>query len=362
MDKLSRKILLNPGPGTTADSVKKALVVDDICPREAEFGDLLGEIVDGLLQIGNGTGEYEACLFAASGTGAVEAMLTSALGENSKVLIITNGSYGFRMADICKSYGLNYETTGTFGEYPQISEIKKQLQNGGFTHLAMIHHETSTGMMNPLEEFAGLCEELDVDLIVDAMSSYGGYPINLKETKVSYLAASSNKCIHGMAGLSFVIFHKDCLEQLQGNRSNFYFDMYKQWSYLKEKNQLRFTPPVQICYAFRQAIKETLAETVEARWQRYQANWQVLYDAVAELGFEFFLPLEQQSKILMAIKPEGQLTAGFDHFHDYLFERNITVYPGVIPETKTFRMAVIGDLHQKDMEYVVRVMRDYMNR
>ena len=163
-----------------------------------------------------------------------------------------------------------------------------------------------------------------------------------------------------MAGLSFVLFHKEQVKHLQKKSKNFYFDLHKQWKYLKEKGQLRFTPPVQVCYAFKQAIDETLEETVSKRWERYQQNWQVLYDGMSELGFEFYLPDEQQSKILIAIKRTGILPKGFDHFHDYLYERNITVYPGVIPESDTFRMAVIGDLQKSDLEYVISEIRSYL--
>lgn len=359
MDGIDRKILLNPGPGTTSDAVKKAMLVNDICPRESEFGDLMVEICQDLVTIGNGGDSYEACLFAASGTGAVEAILTSAINAGDKVLIITNGAYGFRMADICSAYQRPYETIGEFGEYPDVAAVKSKLSNGGFTHLAAIHHETSTGMMNPLEELSDVCEACNVEFIVDAMSSFGAYPIDLEKTRVSYLTASSNKCIQGMAGLSFVLFHKDCIEHISGNQKNFYFDLYNQWAHLKNKKQMRFTPPVQVCYAFKEAIKETLKETVNSRWLRYQQNWQVLYDGLKEIGFKFFLPMEQQSKILMAVSLDKELPLGFDHFHDYLFERDITVYPGVIPETTTFRVAVIGDLHVQDMEHVVQVMKEY---
>lgn len=361
MEDLERNILLNPGPGTTAQSVKEALLVNDICPREEEFGNLMKEIIDGLITIGNGKDDYEACMFAASGTGAVEAILTSALDETKNVLIVTNGAYGIRMRQICESYNIPHEPIHVFGEYPDVEAIKQQLEQGVFTHLAMIHHETSTGMMNPLEEVSALCDELGITLIVDAMSSYGAYPIDLKKLKIGYLAASSNKCIQGMPGLSFVVFRKDLIPELEENPRNFYFDIHKQWKYLKEKNQLRFTPPVQVCYAFKLAIDQTLEETVEKRWLRYQQNWQILYDGSKKLGFKFFLPIEQQSKILMAIKLDGKLPHGFDHFHDYLFERKITVYPGVIPESNTFRMAVIGDLNKEDMDYVITTIREYLN-
>lgn len=362
MQELERKILLNPGPGTTSQTIKDALVVNDICPREEEFGEVMSQIVQGLLEIGNGRDSYEACLFAASGTGAVEAILTSALDASKKVLIVTNGAYGIRMKQICKSYQLPHETIHEFGDYPDLQAIKERLQEGNFTHLAAIHHETSTGMMNPLEEISALCSNLDVTLIVDAMSSYGAYPIDLSKLDIGYLAASSNKCIHGVAGLSFVIFQKDKTSELEKNTGSFYFDLYKQWKYLKEKKQLRFTPPVQVSYAFKKAIEETLQETQEKRWIRYQKNWQVLYDGLKELGFEFYLPDEQQSKILIAVKRTGVLSKDFDHFHDYLYQKNITVYPGVIPETDTFRMAVIGDLYEEDLKYVISEIRTYLKK
>lgn len=362
MKELQRKILLNPGPGTTSQRVKEALLVEDICPRETEFGSVLHEICDGLVKIGNGEESHEACLFGSSGTGAVEAILTAALGEGRKVLIVTNGAYGYRMKEICETYGLAFETVHHYGEFPDTDEIRRRLQTGKFTHLAMIHHETSTGMMNPLERLAEIGEETGVRLIVDAMSSYGGYPIDLRKTRIHYLSASSNKCIHGMAGLSFVVFRNNCVPEIERNSKSYYFNLYKQWRYLQQKSQLRFTPPVQVAYAFREAIKETLAETVERRWQRYQANWTILYEAMKGFGFEFFLPYEQQSKILMALKLDAKLPKGFDHFHDYLFQRNITVYPGVIPETKTFRMAVIGDLFEADMFKVTAVIEEYLNK
>ncbi len=360
MQELERKILLNPGPGTTAQSIKEALIVNDICPREEEFGEVMNKIAEGLLKMGNGQDDYEACLFAASGTGAVEAILTSALDATKKVLIVTNGAYGIRMRQICESYKLPYETIHGFGDYPDVKAISKRLTEGDFTHLAVIHHETSTGMMNPLEEISALCTDHEVTLIVDAMSSYGAYPIDLKKLNIGFLAASSNKCIHGVAGLSFVLFHKEQVREIETSTGNFYFDLYKQWKYLKEKKQLRFTPPVQVCYAFKQAIEETLKETPVKRYKRYQQNWQILHDGLKELGFEFFLPEEQQSKILIAVKRTGILPKDFDHFHDHLYERNITIYPGVIPETDTFRMAVIGDLYEEDLKYVISEIRSYL--
>lgn len=355
-----RKILLNPGPATTSQRVKDAQVVSDICPRENEFGQVMHDICDGILNVGNGLETHRVALFGASGTGAMEACLISALGKEDHALIITNGAYGIRMKAICDGYGLKNSSLYEFGDYPEPSKIKEELSSGKYTHLVMVHHETSTGMMDPLEEVAKVCQETNVKFIVDAMSSYGAYPIDLANLKIDYLFSSSNKCIHGMAGLSFVIFHKDRTEDLKQNGTGFYFDVYKQWDNLQKKNQLRFTPPVQTSYAFLEAIKEHEEEGLENRWERYQANWQILYDGFLELGFTPFLPIEQESKILLALNLDKQ-DLDFNHFHDYLFNHGITIYPGVIPESKTFRVAVIGELYEEDMVNVMEKVKTYFN-
>ena len=356
---VDRKILLNPGPGTTSSRVKEALIVSDICPREQAFGDVMHQISEGLLEIGNGLGSHEVALFVASGTGAMEACLVSAIGKNDKALILTNGAYGIRMTQICDRFSLPYEKLFSFGDYPEPLAIENALLSGSYTHLAMIHHETSTGMMNPLEEISGICKKHGIKLIVDAMSSFGAYPIDLKKTPIDYLFSSSNKCVQGMAGLSFVIFSKDRLEELKANSGGYYFDVYGQWNNLQVKNQLRFTPPVQICYAFLEAIRETLEEGLNARWNRYQSNWQLFYDGLKDLGFSFFLPEEHESKILLAIKLDSKPDLDFNDFHDFLYEQGVTIYPGVIPECQTFRVAVIGDLYQEDIKYAVSLMEDY---
>ncbi|MEO9967203.1 MAG: 2-aminoethylphosphonate aminotransferase [Reichenbachiella sp.] len=358
---MTRKILLNPGPATTTQNVKDALVVDDICPRESEFGDLMHEICNGLLEIGKGQNDYNVALFGASGTGAMEATLTSAIGAKGKVLILTNGAYGIRMTQICDNYGIDYDTLFVYGDFTEPAQVKKALATGKYSHLAFIHHETSTGMLDPVEELVDICKALNVVSIVDAMSTFGAFPYNLSELGVDYIFSSSNKCIHGMAGLSFVIFHNDRKDELKANGRSYYFDVYKQWENVQKKSQLRFTPPVQICYSFMAAIKETLAEGVEARWERYKGNWQILYDGLLDLGFKPLLPLDQESKILLALKLDGKDGFDFDDFHDFLYERDITIYPGVMPEMATFRVAIIGDLYPEDMHRVMEEMTGYFN-
>jgi 2-aminoethylphosphonate-pyruvate transaminase len=339
--------------------VKEAQIVEDICPREAEFGQVMHDISEGLLKIGNGSDSHHVALFGASGTGAMEATLVSALGENDHALILTNGAYGFRMQSICQGYKIKNSSLFEFGDYPDLDLLSSTLQNGDYTHLIVVHHETSTGMMNPLKEIVELCHSVGVKVIVDAMSSFGAYPINLSELGIDYLFSSSNKGIHGFAGLSFVLFHKERMDDLKKNGRAFYFDVFKQWENLQKKNQLRFTPPVQTCYAFKEAINETLEEGVENRRNRYTANWQILFDGFKEMGFKPFLKDEHQSKILLALDIDDAFD--FNGFHDYLFKNGITIYPGVIPESNTFRISVIGDLYPEDMNYVVEKAKVYFS-
>lgn len=356
---IKKTILLNPGPGTTSKRVKEAQIVEDICPRENEFGQVMLDICDGLLKIGNGEGTHQVALFGASGTGAMEATMVSAFGKNDHVLILTNGAYGIRMQSICDGYNIKHSTLFKYGDVLDLPTISEELNKGHYSHLIIVHHETSTGMMNPLEEVAQLCKSKDVKIIVDAMSSFGAYPMSLSELGIDYIFSSSNKCIHGLAGLSYVIFHNDRKEDLKANSKAFYFDVYKQWENLQKKNQLRFTPPVQTCYAFKEAIDETLEEGVENRWERYKANWQILFDGFKNLGFKPFLEDADQSKILLALDIDKSFD--FNGFHDYLFENGITIYPGVIPEINTFRVAVIGDLQPDDMHYVIEKASEYFN-
>ncbi len=354
---ISRTILLNPGPGTISKRVKEAQIVEDICPRENEFGQVMLDICDGLLEIGKGEGTHNVALFGASGTGAMEATMVSAFGKGDNVLILTNGAYGIRMKSICDSYNINCSTLFKYGDVLDVDLISSTLDEGKHTHLVVVHHETSTGMMNPLEEIARICKERGVKIVVDAMSSFGAYPMDLSELEIDYLFSSSNKCIHGLAGLSYVIFHKDRAAELKENKRAFYFDVYSQWENLQKKNQLRFTPPVQTCYAFKEAIAETLEEGVENRWKRYTGNWQILFDGFKNLGFKPFLEDGYQSKILLALDIDESFD--FNKFHDFLFENGITIYPGVIPEINTFRVAVIGDLYPEDMHYVIEKATEY---
>ncbi len=362
MKQVARKILLNPGPATTTDSVKQAMVVEDICPREKDFGKLLDSIKEDLVKVVHGGDDYIAALFTASGTGGLEAVITSAVPKGKKILIIDNGAYGARMANIASTYGIDvvlYKVA--YGDYPDVNQVEKLLkENKDVSHLAVVHHETTTGMLNPVQSICDLSKKLGVEVIVDCMSSYAGIPIDIKKWGAGYLISSSNKCIQGMPGMVFVIFKKALLAELKNQKRSYYFDLYSQYVGFEKTGQMQFTPPVQVAYALRQAIDEYFTEGELGRWSRYEENWNVLCSGLKKLGFEFLLPDQYQSKILLAIKEPNSSRYNFDVMHDYLYQRGYTIYPGKGAKAATFRLSVLGDLYKKDIENFLVELRGYL--
>lgn len=363
MKTVKRNILLNPGPGTTSDEVKQALVVPDICPREKEFCDLMDGIKQDLPRVVNGGEDYTAVMFTSSGTGGVEAAITSAIPESGKLLIVENGAYGTRIKQIAARYRIPFVAyTLPYGDFPDVDQIKSILeQDTAITHLAIIDHETTTGMRNPVAEVCQLAHSKQVEVIVDCMSSYAGLPIDLQDWQAEYIVSSSNKCIQGMAGLSFVIFKKDLLEKIQHNTRSFYFDLHAQHEGFFQTGQMQFTPPVQVVYALRKALDLFFEETAVGRIQRYRKNYEILYKGLKRLGFDFLLPDQYQSGILLAVKEPSNPEYDFTAMHDYLYERGFTIYPGKGAKEATFRLSVLGDLYAEDIQSFLVEMKNYLD-
>ncbi len=359
---MKRNILLNPGPATTSQRVKDAMIVPDICPREAEFGDLVEGISKDLVKIAHGGDDYIAVLFAASGTGGDEAAICSAVPFGKKLFIVDNGAYGTRMTKIAKAF--NIETVVYkigHNSYPDVAEIEKLLAaNPDVSHLATVHHETTSGMVNPVKEIAAVAHKYDVEVIVDAMSSFPVITPNIKELDVEYLVSSSNKCIQGMPGAVFVLVKKTAFEKLEPHRRSFYFDIYSQYEGFNKTHQMPYTPPVQVLYALRAAMDEYFEEGEVNRQKRYTENWEVLYNGVKKLGFKTLLPYDQESKILFTIFEPDHANYSFDGMHDYLYEKGFTIYPGKVSEYNTFRLAVIGDLYKEDLEAFLVELKNYL--
>ena len=360
--KKSQNILLNPGPATTSATVKLAQVVDDICPREKEFGDLMERVSNELTSIAADTKEYTAILFGGSGTAVVEAILTSVVPHDKSVLIVNNGAYGKRMCQIAKRFNINHiEFKSSPIEPIDLEKLEETVKNSeNLSHLAVIHNETTTGLLNNLDDLGKLAKKYNLELIVDAMSSYAAVPIDMKKQNISYLAASSNKNIQGMAGVGFVIASKNALESLKDIKPRgFYLSLYEQYQNFVKSHQMRFTPPVQTLYALEQAIKEAKEEGIENRYKRYSKSWQTLTDTLKEMGLKYLVDDEYHSKIITSIFiPEG---VDFNDMHDYFYEKGFTIYPGKVEEFNTFRVANIGNIDYRDMERFLEFLEGYVN-
>ena len=354
-------ILLNPGPANTSDAVKLAMTKPDICPRERSFTDVLQRVSEQLTRVVHEHDRYTAVLVGGSGTAAVEAAIASAVPADGKLLVVDNGAYGARMADIAAAYGMpsHVERFGE-GTYPDISRIRWLLERDHYTQLALVHHETSTGMLNPVAAIGQLCREHNVELIVDAMSSYAGIPIDVEALGIDFLVSSSNKCLQGMAGLSFVICKKARLARMgpESGRS-YYLSLSAEYKFLHETGQMRFTPPVQVVYALQQALAEFFAEGgTQARHRRYVKNWEVLDSGLREIGFRRLLPNSALSHILTAYLEPDHPNYTFSDFHDRLYSKGFTIYPGKSPQQNTFRLANMGAVEVSDMLNFLDSLRD----
>ncbi|AEF86156.1 nucleotidyl transferase/aminotransferase, class V [Treponema primitia ZAS-2] len=359
---IRREVLLNPGPATTSDSVKYAQVCPDICPRESEFGDVMEWIGRELSLMAGKPGHVETVLFGGSGTAADEVMISSCIPDSGKLLIVDNGAYGARFAKIAGVYELNFEVFKSSGFLPlDIEALKAKLINGKFTHFAMVYHETTTGLLNPVPELCHFCHEHNITTIIDAVSAFAAIPIDMDTDHIDFMASTSNKNIQGMAGVAFVFCRKEALEKLKDYpMRNYYLNLWDQYQYFQKTRQTRFTPPVQTLYALRQAIIEIKLETIEKRYARYSACWEELLAGVKKMGLKMLVPPEAQSKLITAIIDPPSPAYNFEALHDLARTHGFTIYPGKLSDANTFRIADIGDIRPEEMARFVKVLENYM--
>ncbi|MDR0706392.1 MAG: 2-aminoethylphosphonate--pyruvate transaminase [Treponema sp.] len=356
-----REILLNPGPATTSDTVKYAQVAPDICPREKEFGVLMAWICRELTAFVAPPDEYETVLFGGSGTAADEIMISSCAPDNGRILIVDNGSYGERMAKIAAVYNLSC-TVFKSSNYEALDIVKLEdlFKSGNYTHLGIVYHETTTGLLNPLDVICPLAKKYGLVTIVDAVSAYAGIPMDMKKLGIDFMAASSNKNIQGMAGVCFVICNKNELEKTSAIRMrNYYLNLYDQYDYFVKHRQTRFTPPVQTLYALRQAILETKQETIEKRYRRYTECWRILVSAVKKYNLRMLVKEENQSHLITAILEPETPDYDFDTFHDLARKHGFTIYPGKLGAINAFRIANIGDIQPEELRRFTGVLGSY---
>ena len=277
-----------------------------------------------------------------------------------KLLILANGAYGKRMAQIAEYYHIDHVLVSLHETELVTGEVaRKALEaNPDITHLSMVHSETTTGLLNPIEEVAEVLKGRNITFIVDAMSSFGGVPIDMKKLDIDFLVSSANKCIQGVPGFGFIIAKKDKLIATKGNARSLSLDIYAQWETMeKGGGKWRFTSPTHVVHAFYQAMKELNEEGgIVARSERYKQNHRTLVDGMRALGFKTLLPDASQGPIITSFLYP---TADFDFhsFYDQLKEKGFVIYPGKISDADTFRIGNIGDIFPDDMEALLQAIR-----
>jgi len=357
------KLLFTPGPLTTTQTVKEQML-SDLGSRDSTFINIIADIRTRLLRLGNVSKKlgYETVIIQGSGTYGIEAVISSALPEGGHLLLIINGAYGERMLKIANIHGIKTSIIRyPENQIPIKNEIESALQRDpSITHLATVHCETTTGIINDVNAIGKIASKHNKTYIVDAMSSFGGIPLDIRETGIDFLISSSNKCIEGVPGFSFVIVKKSKLKQTRNNARTLTLDLYDQWDVLERTGQFRFTPPVQVIKAFLQALIELDNEGgISARAERYRKNFTILSQGMSELGFEMYLSPEHAGYIITSFRYPRASWFDFNDFYKYLSDRDLVIYPGKLTKDYCFRIGNIGQLYPQDIKKLLKEIQKY---
>lgn len=358
---IKRNILLNPGPSTTTDTVKMAQVVPDICPREKEFAGLMKQMREDLVRIVHGPlDEYTAVLFCGSGTINIDICLNSLLDKDKKALIINNGAYSTRAAEVCEYYGLPYiNLVLPVDDVPDMGLVGRTLDDNSDIGLVYItHNETGTGIGNPISEIGRMAHEHGAIFVTDTTSTYAMVPIDVKRDNIDFCMASAQKGIMGMTGLSFIVGRKDIIEKSKNYpKRSYYCNLYMQYDFFERTGEMHFTPPVQTIYAARQALDEYFAEGEEAKWARHTRVMNAIHDGLERLGFREAIRREIQVGLVASVIYPDDENWDFEKVHDYCYERGFTIYPGKITGANTFRLCALGAIDVSDIEDFFEVLK-----
>lgn len=337
-------LLLTPGPLTTSERTRQAMLMDH-GSWDRNFNALTASLCEQLLGIVNGHASHHCVPLQGSGTFAVEAAIGTLVPRDGKVLVLINGAYGQRLAKICKVLGRDFSTFVTAEDQPTTAaDVERLLQaDGRISHVALIHCETSTGILNPLAEIAEVVARHGKRLIIDAMSSFGALPVDAAQVPFEALIAASGKCLEGVPGMGFVFAEKNALANAEGNAHSLALDLHDQQRYLASTGQWRFTPPTHVVAALHEALLQYAEEGgLPARHQRYAANCQALLDGMASLGLRSFLPAAIQAPIIVTFHAPRDSRYRFQDFYERVKAKGFILYPGKLTEVETFRVGCIG--------------------
>lgn len=352
--RIKRNILLNPGPSTTTDTVKMAQVVPDICPREREFAQMMDGIRKDLVKIVHGNPEkYTSVLFCGSGTMNIDVCINSLLPEGKKVLIVNNGAYSARAAEICSYYGLPHiDLKFPADELPDLGLVEKTLkENDDIALVHTTHNETGTGILNPIREIGALAHKYGAVFTVDTTSTYAMRPIDIEKENVDFCMASAQKGLTAMTGLSFIVGDRSIIEESKDYpKRSYYCNLFLQYDYFEKTGEMHFTPPVQTIYAAVQALKEYWEEGEKAKWDRHTRVFNAVNEGLDRLGFRQVIKPEWRAGLVStAIYPDDPCW-NFEKIHDYCYEKGFTIYPGKISTTDTFRLCALGSIDEADIK------------
>lgn len=352
-----RPILLNPGPVSLSEGVRAAVARYDFCHREPEFFDLQDAVIQGLLDVyGCDPEVWAAVLLGGSGTSALEAMMASLLPADAKVLVLENGVYGERLSRIAQIHGIRHQALQAgWGDAIDLQALRDHLAAGDFSHVLAVHHETTTGRLNPVEEIAELCTEHKVRLLLDAVSSFGAEAIPFEQESLQAIAATANKCLHGIPGLAMVLCRRTALQQgIEPRTLSLHLPL---WAEQQAKRSTPFTPPVNGLLGLAQALKE-LAK--QGGWQSRRAHYRKLAARVADtcrqLGVREWLPASESSCVLRSYHLPAGLT--YNQLHDGLKQQGFVIYAGQgkLAE-QLFRISTMGEISDYDMARLEQALR-----
>lgn len=353
---MRRKALFTPGPLNCAPEVHAAMQ-GDIGSREPAFIETVQRIRESVLHVAGLTtdDDYTVIPLQGSGTYSVEGAINTLLSPDNKILILENGAYGKRIFEIVKrSQKAHTILSAEPTEHPSAEKIRELLESdAAIDHIALVHCETTTGILNPLSEIAALATQYGCRLIVDAMSSFGGIEIDFKKHDIACLITSSNKCLEGAPGLGLVVLKESLLKDCAGHSSTISLDLYEQWLGLRANGQFRFTPPTHSILALEAALKLLEDERgVNGRHKRYKRNHSLLLKKMAKLGLHPILDPDKQSPIITAfpLKEEWNLT--FDQLADTLASKDLIIYPGKLDSVNCFRIGTIGQIQEDDISFL----------
>jgi len=357
--KFKKKLLFTPGPLNTSDLTKKTTFID-LGSRDKDFIRINKLLFSNILKLSFANKGYVCLPIQGSGTFCLEATFETLLSNKSKILILTNGTYGNRLINICKKNRKKFLVLKFIeNEVISIDKTEKILsKNKSISHLALIHCETSSGILNPLNEIALLCKKYKTKLIVDAMSSFGGININIQKNNIDALISSANKCLEGIPGFSFSIIKKNSLLQSKGNANSLSLDLFDQWTGFLKNNQWRFTPPTHSIIALSSALEQLKKEGgVNSRNKRYKNNYLTLINGMKKMGFKCYLDENLHSPIIVSFQMPKNPKFNFNFFYNNLSKLGFVIYPGSITNQKTFRIGCIGNIYPKHIKMLLKAIK-----